>query len=382
MVKVLIVDDSMKNRRLIHQLLLIQQDGTKQKVEVTEACNGKEAIEKFALQSFDLIFMDVNMPEMDGYQAATKIKSLCCDVYIPIIFITSEELAPSILMAIKSGGDDFIQKPIERNIFESKVQAHLRIANLTQQLYEQNKQLKRDQYLLDSYFEKALSQCDFDKKTLRYYLSSMSKFNGDMLLAKKDNNGDLYIIIGDFTGHGLTAAMGTLPVTQIFFKMVDISLPLEGMARELNTQLNKLLPAGMFFAATLLKLNFSEHLLEVWTGGLPPGYWLNGNGELKRLIQSNHLSLGVLNNAEFDGNTQTYTMESNDKLYLYSDGIVEAVNGDGEMFGENRVEETLISKNNHVFDLLLQKLQDFSPSNNQTDDITVLEVTFPTFVNN
>lgn len=302
--KILVVDDVESNRKLLRQMLVALNN-----YEVIEAVDGKEAIEIYKTESPDLILMDINMPEMNGYQSATIIKSLTGDNYTPIIFITALDAKATLSNALFSGGDDFIGKPFDIDVLESKIKAHLRIRELNKQLNDKNIQLNHEQNLIEHFFESALKHSFLDDKIVKYHMSSMSTFNGDLFLVERAPQGGMYLLMGDFTGHGLTAAMGTLPVAMIFFKMTGKGMGIGDIARELNNQLNNLMPTGMFFAASLLEINSRGDIMSVWMGGMPESYWIGNNGELKGVIQSQHMPLGILNDDEFNDAVNIYNVE-------------------------------------------------------------------------
>jgi len=377
MQKILVVDDIEVNRNLLEYMLKSIGD-----FEIINAVNGLEAITLFQTEKPDLILMDVNMPEMDGYESATKIKKFCINEYTPIIFITALSSEASLTHSLSSGGDDFISKPFSAEVLESKVNVHLRIRELTLQLTDKNKtlsdlnqQLFNDKELIEHFFVNALQQSFLDENIIKYHMSSLSTFNGDLFLVQRGPEGGLYLIMGDFSGHGLTAAMGTLPVALVFFKMVDAGAAVGNIARELNFELNKLMPPSMFFAATLLELNARGDVMTVWMGGVPESYCLSEDGDLKEIIHSQHMPLGILDDSEFDTATQVFEVEKNDKIYLYSDGVVESKNPAGEQFGDDRLKEILVSENTNRFDQVLNGLNTFIGENNQNDDITLVELT-------
>ena len=374
--KILIVDDLPTNRKLLRQMLE-RIDG----YVVSEAVNGKEAIDLFEKENPDLILMDINMPEMDGLSSTAEIKKIAGDIYTPIIFVTALSTESALTNALASGGDDFISKPFDADVLQSKISAHLRIRELNQQLGTKNIELSnlnnnlvREQELIEHFFNSALEQSFLDKKLINYHMSSMSAFNGDIFLVGRSPKGGLHIVMGDFTGHGLTAAMGTLPVAMIFFKMVASNAAVEDIACELNSQLYKLMPLSMFFAATLLELNEQGDILTTWMGGMPECYWIGENGELKGTIESQHMPLGILDEHDFDSSTAIYNVSKNDKLYLYSDGVIEANSPNGEMFGSERLKEVLISNSDNCIDKVLSVLNEFRGTIEQNDDITLVEL--------
>ncbi len=376
--KIMVVEDCLVNRTLLLKMLAERF----KHIQVIEAINGEDAVEKFSKAQPDMILMDIKMPIMDGYQSAQIIKNLCNNNHVPIIFITSVDEDDTLSKALNSGGDDFISKPINTSVLESKVKAHLRIAQLNKQLNEKNAQLElynqqliKDQNLVTSYFDKTFSACDIEVDAIRYNVSPMSKFSGDIILVKRSPDNDLYVILGDFTGHGLPAAMGTLPVALVFFKMVEQCCSVEALIEELNKQLFKLLPTGIFFAATVMKLNSEGNQLQVLNSGMPSVYWLDAKNELKGEINSSHPALGILEALLFSNAVKTIDVEVNDKFYLYSDGITEAENPDGEMFGEERLHQFITAQKGDVFVQLLSTINDYTQSYQQTDDITLLELT-------
>lgn len=377
MQKILVVDDIVTNRYLLAQMLMALGD-----FDVVEAVNGKEAITLYKETSPDLILMDVNMPEMDGYESATAIKALCGNEYTPIIFVTALSSEASLANSLASGGDDFISKPFSAEVLESKINVHLRIRELNLQLNSQNKiltslneKLSNEKELIEHFFENALQQSFLDEDIIKYHMSSLSTFNGDVFLVKRAPQGGLYLVMGDFSGHGLTAAMGTLPVALIFFKMAEASAAVGDIARELNLELNKLLPVGMFFAATILELNSRGDVITVWMGGVPELYCLSKNGDLKEVIHSKYMPLGILEDSEFNIETQIFDVEIDDKIYLYSDGIIESKNSQGEQFGDDRLRDVLINEHDNRFDEVILKLEQFTGQRDQNDDITLVELT-------
>ena len=376
MKKILIADDIPTNRILLRQTLNTLGD-----YEVVEAADGQEAIDVFSKEKPDLVLMDVMMPGVDGYEATAAIKNIMGNDHVPIIFLTALSSEESLSTSLASGGDDFISKPFNISVFGSKIHAHLRIRELTQQLNRNNallenvnKGLLHEQNLIEHFFDSAIQQNFLDGNIIKYHMSSLSAFNGDIFLSEQGPDGSLYTVVGDFTGHGLTAAMGTLPVAMIFFEMVRNGLPVGEIAREINCHLFKLMPHGMFFTANVVQINAYDGILSIWSGGMPEIYVFNENNEVKNVIESTNMPLGILDNDEFNSLTQIFNIENSDRIYMYSDGIVEARNSDKELFGEKRLKNTLIDGKENRFDHLLSSLLEFTNEENQKDDLTLLEI--------
>jgi len=370
MKKILVVDDIEANRKVLRQMLMLLKEYI-----VVEAVNGKEAISVFENENPDLILMDVNMPVMNGYESALEIKNRTNYIHTPIIFVTALDTEFTLTNALKSGGDDFVGKPFNVHVLESKIKANLRIRELNQKLNDRNIQLSNEQNLIEHFFDTALNKSYLDKDLIKYHMSPMSTFNGDLLLVEKGPHGGLYLLMGDFTGHGLTAAMGTLPAAMVFFKMVKKGLSVSDISRELNMQLNLLMPTGMFFAATIIEFNFREDIMTIWMGGMPEVYVISNNGGIKNVINSQHMPLGILNDESFDDNVKLINFKKDDKVYFYSDGIIEATNPQGDMFGSNRLKSILETRSIDQFHAILDELNLFTGISSQHDDITLVELT-------
>ena len=343
--------------------------------QILEAVNGQEAIDVFRQEQPDLILMDIMMPIMDGYESAARIKSLNGEEYIPIIFITSLSSDESLAKTLNAGGDDFVGKPFNFEVIQSKILAHLRIRKLTQQLVEQNQYLTHEHELINYFFENALKQSFLDKRYINYHTTPLSAFNGDIILSERGPQGGLYLVTGDFTGHGLAASLGTLPLSQMFFKMAQNGVPINEMVTEINSQLKKILPIGMFLAANILFLDPACKTISIWTGGLINGYHFDSNGNEKHLIPSNNLPLGILPDDLFKAEPTMVTVEKGDQLYFFSDGVSESRNAEDKMFGEKHLHSTLNNSNNNRIKQVVEALKIFCGEREQTDDITIIELT-------
>jgi len=112
--KALIVDDSSTMRRIEKNIL--KQIGFE---EFVEAISGRDALKRFTQDRFDLILMDINMPEMNGIEALESIRRT--DNETPIVMVTSDSDKATVIRAIKAGANQYIVKPFKEDIFKKKV---------------------------------------------------------------------------------------------------------------------------------------------------------------------------------------------------------------------------------------------------------------------
>ena len=375
--KILIADDNASDRLLLSKII------SKQGHAVIEAENGKQAIDCYVKEAPDIILMDVLMPELDGKQAAKEIKHLAGEDLIPIIFLTSLVDAQSLADCLKSGGDDFLTKPYNNIILKAKVDAFVRMRKMHGTLQKQrdtiannNQHMLHEQRVAKAVFDNVAHSGCLDASNIKYMLSPLAVFNGDVLLAARKPSGGMHVFLGDFTGHGLPAAIGAMPVAEIFYGMTAKGFALRDIMREINLKLKSILHVGFFCCAAVVDLSFTKRSISIWMGGVPDCYLLSKQGETLKSIRSHHLPLGVLSSEQFDDEMTEYGMDIGDRLFMWSDGIVESRNSKGDMFGEERLRA--IFEQNIKHDLLFDAVQDtvsiFVGESERDDDTTLIEL--------
>ncbi|SDF08566.1 fused response regulator/phosphatase [Phytopseudomonas seleniipraecipitans] len=372
---ILIAEDSPSDRMLLSTIV------ARQGHRVLSASDGLEAVALFESQRPQLVLMDALMPVMDGFEAARRIKAMAGDAMVPIIFLTSLSEDEALVRCLEAGGDDFLAKPYSRVILEAKINAMDRLRRLHQEVLQQRDQIARhNEYLLN---EQQVAKAVFDKVAhsgclgagnIRYLQSPYALFNGDLLLAAFHPSGDMHVLLGDFTGHGLPAAIGAMPLADVFYRMTGKGHSLAEILHESNAKLRRILPRGVFCCATVLNISFRRQTVEFWGGGLPDGYILRKDGERLPLV-SRHLPLGVLEPDRFHDGYEAHPLALGDRVFLLSDGVLEARNEHEQLFGEQRLLDVL--DNGHppaaLFDEIQQALQRFHGE--ARDDVSLVEVT-------
>jgi len=113
---ILYVEDNSDNRNLVNRVL--HAEG----YSIIEAINAKQAIEKLQSNQVNLILMDINMPDMDGYTLTAKIKSMEKYAKIPIIAVTANVMRGDREKSLEAGCDGYIQKPIDIDILPQQIE--------------------------------------------------------------------------------------------------------------------------------------------------------------------------------------------------------------------------------------------------------------------
>lgn len=136
--RVLIVDDVPKNIQIIANLL------GDEKYEISYATNGVQALGHIEEEDFDLVLLDVMMPEMNGYEVCKRIKEGELGKDMPVIFITAKTDEESLIEAFEAGGQDYITKPFNAAELLARVKTHLRL-----KAYEDSQQVIIDNALAE-----------------------------------------------------------------------------------------------------------------------------------------------------------------------------------------------------------------------------------------
>ncbi|ROS04678.1 response regulator receiver domain-containing protein [Sinobacterium caligoides] len=373
----LIAEDNAADRLLL--VTILKRLGYR----VVEAKNGQEAIELFQRNQPNIVLLDVLMPVVDGFETARQIRLVAGDDFIPIIFLSSLQEAKILEQYVQAGGDDFITKPYNRVMLAAKITSFRRMQSMHLELQRQRDEISRNnQHLLQ---EQEVAKAVYDKVTragclgvsnIRYIMSPLSIFNGDVLLAAIRPRGTLLVLLGDFTGHGLAAALGAMPLSQSFYAMAEKGYSAPDILRELNDVLGDALPVGYFCCACLVELNLAEQTLWGWNGGLPDCYIFHRQDAGITPLRSTGLPLGILRTNKFKSEGQYYDISYGDKVYLWSDGIIEASNARGEMFGEGRLRAVFDghSGDEALMGEVMRCVSEFVGGGAQSDDLSFVEV--------
>jgi diguanylate cyclase (GGDEF)-like protein len=137
--KILIIEDS----RAVAAVMAARLSSLGHEVDVAE--NGAIGVDKFETGQPDLVFMDIEMPVMNGFEATNRIRAHEAKqpwAWTPIIFLTASDTAENLITAIEAGGDDFMSKSVPELVLEAKMKAMARIAALRQRLSFANRKLE------------------------------------------------------------------------------------------------------------------------------------------------------------------------------------------------------------------------------------------------
>ncbi|MEY2631653.1 MAG: hypothetical protein RIR00_307 [Pseudomonadota bacterium] len=259
-----------------------------------------------------------------------------------------------------------------RDISERKRSEHqlLENAELLQKYYDQT---QAEQQLAKRLMEKQLHRAGLRDPSLHYWLAPAQNFSGDVVAASRSPDGRLYALLADATGHGLAAAISVLPTLAIFYRMVSQNRTASEILHELNQQLLESMPVGRFVAATLVCLEQDSNRGEIWIGGTPEALLLDPTGTPITRFTPSHLPLGIVSNAELDTTLEKFSWNPGEQLLMFSDGLLEAENPDGQQFGSEGLLKAIAGTSaQQRFDIIRDELTRHLAGQLAADDVSLL----------
>jgi PAS domain S-box-containing protein len=275
-----------------------------------------------------------------------------------------------------AGTDEGRLYVVGRDVSELR-SAVARLAAQNEELHVLHEQVRREQRLAGLLLANVRRQGCLDMPGVRHLTSPLDFFNGDVALASTTPSGGLRWMLGDFTGHGLSAAVGTIPVASTFYATARKGVSLTESVETINDLLKGVLPAGLFCAAAVLDLDPERGELMVWNGGLPAVMVRSARDGSLRLHTSNSLPLGLVASRELEVKFTRVPVDPTDEIFVFTDGLTEAQDSAGELFGQDRVSATLSQPGQpgDGFDRLLDELKAYRGTTRAGDDVSLIAVT-------
>lgn len=305
--------------------------------EVLQAGSWGEALALFTARQPDLVLLEPVLPDADGHHCVPELKRLSPNRFVPVILVTSISDHVTLSRFVESEADDFIDPPYNHLVLKAKLAGFERVDELYRRLEKFRSLTEQEIKLAKHMFDAIINRKSQESAYIHHWSLAAGHFSGDLLIFERTPDDTLHVLLGDFTGHGLVAAVGALPASDIFFAMTKKGFHIGDIAAEINRKLRRLLPTGQFCSASLLAISPRDNRVEAWNGGLPPILLVNEGHEIVHRLSSDKLPLGILDEGDFDASTTRVATDGACHAVLYSDGLVEAQNAEGAEFGEQGI---------------------------------------------
>ncbi len=204
----LVVDDNAENSHLLARTLERQGHRTR------EVQNGVEALALLADTSFDLVLLDVLMPELDGYETLGRIKADPNLRHIPVIMISALDELKSVVRCIEAGAEDYLPKPFDPTLLRARVGACLEKKRFRdqeqaylQQIDETRKRLQSELHEAARYVSSILPDPINEPFQIRWAYNPSTELGGDSFGYHWIDDDHFAIYLLDVCGHGVGAAL-------------------------------------------------------------------------------------------------------------------------------------------------------------------------------
>jgi sigma-B regulation protein RsbU (phosphoserine phosphatase) len=377
----LVVDDNEDNRYTLTRRL--SREGYK---NLTTAINGREALSKLKAQAFDLVLLDIMMPDMNGYEVLEQVKATPVLRDIPIIMISSLDEIESVIRCIELGAEDYLSKPFNPTLLRARVGASLEKKRLQDEVRSNMERLARE---LDS--ARALQLAMLPRQfppcspthpiAVHAVMEPAREVGGDLYDCFYAGERTFCFLVGDVSGKGASAAMfmararSLVRITVNLWRewrtdQVDPAALLEAVNRELCQDNSDCMFVTMFLGL----IDTRSGLVSFVNAGHPPPYLVSTTGETRKMDTKPAVPLGVRRQTRFQ--TQMLEIRPGDALFVCSDGVFEAADGKGDLFSTERLGQLLLEANaaepREMVRLVKDAVDAFTGCAPRTDDVTAL----------
>jgi serine phosphatase RsbU (regulator of sigma subunit) len=350
-------------------------------------------------KDFAVIVSDYSMPTINGVEFLKLARDLAPDS-VQIMLTGNIELDIAIQTINEINVYRYLSKPFPMdelrkvlasaiNQYQLVIDKHMLSEELKRKnielvasneaLAKQKKLLEYELELAKTVYSKVHAYGHSEPDGLDYINHNKETAGGDFLLTHTNlSQQSFYIMMGDLTGHGLSAALAVLLVTEIFDTLCIANPSIEMLVGDINEKMCRKLPLELFCAAFLIRLDWRVGKLSIWQGGMPDAYLLDAQGNLVKKIVSNNLPLGVLAEQNYLGTAIHISVDEATSLFVYSDGLIEQSNQQNIMFGDENLLAMLRTtlSNQRRVDMVLQSLKVHQQEQAQLDDVSMIELNF------
>ena len=371
---VLLVDDAPANIQAVNSIL-------KDIYKIRIATNGAKALELVKVApSPDLVLLDVSMPGMDGYEVCTRLKADPQTQDVPVIFLTGQTEIEDETHGFDVGAVDYIHKPFSPAVVKARVNTHLVLRGIRQQLAQQllgiQKELETARQIQLSILPESVPRIVGLDVAARYV--PMAAVAGDFYDFLVLDNKRVGILVADVSGHGMPAAL--------IASMLKIALAAQAEhafdpAKVLHG-LNQTLCGKFqhhFVTAAYAFVDMEKRTLTYAGAGHPPLLLWGGTPAGVRDISENGLFLGRFDFATYS--SVEVSLAPGDWGLLFTDGISETTNPAQVEFGTERFRQFIAGEQNtsadQFADRLLKELSCWSArrqGEDLDDDITLVAI--------
>ncbi|WP_296492502.1 SpoIIE family protein phosphatase [Rhodoferax sp.] len=378
----LVVDDNEDNRYTLTRRL--NREGYR---NLSTANDGRAALDMLRAGKFDLVLLDIMMPELNGYEVLEQLKAHAQLRDIPVIMISALEEIDSVIRCVELGAEDYLSKPFNPTLLRARVGASLEKKRLRDAVRESLARLEQEiegarkaqLNMLPSRFPAVSPQQPVQVHAL---MDPAREVGGDLYDAFCATEGLFCLLVGDVSGKGAAAGMFMartrslvrMAVAELLPRLAPHERTPAQIAEAVNRELCQDNRERMFVTLFLGFLDVRDGTLAYINAGHPLPYLRRSSGELEQVAGKPQAPLAVRAATRYQN--QAVSLQPGDMLLVCTDGVVEAMNEAGELYGAARLEALLHATGGEPPQALVEALkcdiEAFTGGAPKADDVTLL----------
>ncbi|WP_076862230.1 PP2C family protein-serine/threonine phosphatase [Bradyrhizobium mercantei] len=377
----LVVDDNEDNRYTLARRL--RREGYE---NLTMTTNGREALDRLKAQPFDLVLLDIMMPDMNGYEVLEQVKATPALRDIPIIMISSLDEIESVVRCIELGAEDYLNKPFDPTLLRARVGASLEKKSLRDEVRRNMNRLMQEleaaRALQLAMLPRQFPACSPSHPiAVHAVMEPAREVGGDLYDCFYAGEHTFCFLVGDVCGKGASAAMFMARARSLVRITVDLwqewrtdGIDPGELLGAVNRELCQDNDDCMFVTMFLGSIDTRSGLVSFVNAGHPRPHLISSTGETKQIDGKPALPLGVRREARFQ--TRALQILPGDALFVCSDGVFEAMNGNADLFSIERMGQLLAQAHAaeplEIVRMIRDAVDAFTGGAPRTDDLTAL----------
>jgi phosphoserine phosphatase RsbU/P len=370
--------------------------------EVALARDGAQAWALFQECDYSLVISDWMMPEVDGLELVRRIRASERPGYVYVMLLTSKSGREDVVRGMEAGADDFMAKPFDRDELRVRLRAGERVIGLERDLARRNLELQALNAGLSSANKRMKQALDAAARVQRALLPTLpdpdgarfawvyrpcEELAGDILNVFPLDRGQFGLHILDVSGHGVASALLSVTVsrllspvrepTSLLLRCADRTqeyrvVPPVEVAEQLNRRFFWDEETEQFFTMIYGILDLDGREFRYVSAGHPGPVHLP-RGAPPSTLSTTSLPIGV---GQENYQEHRVRVQPGDRFYLYSDGIIEAINASGKLFGNEGLLDALeagrASSLRDSLAVLIEAVEKWCGGSPLADDVSLL----------
>ncbi|MEM7391108.1 MAG: SpoIIE family protein phosphatase [Verrucomicrobiota bacterium] len=359
---ILVVDDIDTNRDFLCRRLSVEGYTTAQ------ADGGQACIDMIEKHHFNLVLLDISMPDVTGIMALKDVRKKYSSSRLPIIMVTAIEESQQIVEALNAGANDYVTKPIDFPVLLARMDTHIGLVKAISDRDRVYRTLMKDMKAAARIQQNLLPRTlpDTPQVHFAWKYEPCQTLAGDHLDVFQPDDAHIVVYLLDVSGHGVQAALMTSTLTHVLSSAHGIGAVIWDQSESglhlappghVARHLNRLFPMDnencQYFTILYGILELNTGVFRYASAGHPGPVLVPADGQASILVTPG-FPIGWVENPRYD--EKTVQLKPGDRLYLYCDGITEAGNPEGELFGDDRLTQHLGSARGNDLETSLSQL--------------------------